>query len=159
MQASCYTAICTALGDRFGTRFWVQNTGGSCMTMVARLEGGIELLITDCEDTLSPLGWHLDGRARGFYVGVYRPTLDADFTYADLPEQFASAYSETAEPTVEAIGDLICEALKDAALERQSVRTREITRTGATRDRIPEAAVQEGCLRPRYGSDRDRHSF
>ena len=29
VQASCfYTAICTALGDRFGTRFWVQNSGG-----------------------------------------------------------------------------------------------------------------------------------
>jgi hypothetical protein len=33
----------------------VQNTGGSCITMVARLEAGIELLITDCEDTLSPV--------------------------------------------------------------------------------------------------------
>jgi hypothetical protein len=81
------------------------------MTMVARLEGGIELLITDCEDTLSPVGWHRDGRAKGFYVGVYRPTLDAD-----LPDQFASAYSETAEPTAEAIGDLICAALKNAAI-------------------------------------------
>ena len=111
VQASCYTVICTALGDRFGTRFWVQNTGGNCLTMVARLEGGIELLITDCADTLSPVGWHLDGRASGFYVGVYRPTVDADGTDADLPDQFAYAYIETAEPTAEAIGDLVCEAL------------------------------------------------
>ena len=121
-QASCYTDICTALGDRFGTRFSVQNTGGSCMTMAARLEGGLELLITDCEDTLSPVGWHVDGRARGFFVGVYRSIVDADGTYADLPDQFASAYSETAEPTAEAIGDLICEALKNAAFEPGQVR-------------------------------------
>ena len=86
--------------------------------MVARLEGGIELLITDCEDSLSPVAWHLDGRARGFYVGVYRPTLDADGTYADVPDQFASPYSETAKPTAEAIGDLICAALKNAAIHR-----------------------------------------
>ena len=72
--------------------------------------------ITDCEDTLSPVEWHLDGRAKGFYVGVYRPTLDADGTNVDYPDQFACAYSETAEPTAEAIGDLICEALKNAAI-------------------------------------------
>jgi len=39
---------------------------------------GIELLSTHCEDTRSPVGWHLDGRAKGFDVGVYRATLDAD---------------------------------------------------------------------------------
>ena len=33
--------------------------------------------------------------------------------YVDLPDQFACAYSESAEPTAEAIGDLICEALGD----------------------------------------------
>jgi hypothetical protein len=51
-----------------------------------------------------------------FYVGVYRPTLDADGAYVDLPDQFACAYSESAEPTAEAIGDLICEALESAAI-------------------------------------------
>jgi hypothetical protein len=122
VQGSCYTAICTALGDRFGTRFWVQNTGGSCMTMMARLEGGFALVITDCEDTLSPVGWHLEGSAKGFYVGVYRTTQDADGTDADVPDQFASAYSETAEPTAEAIGDLICAALKNAAIHPGQVR-------------------------------------
>jgi hypothetical protein len=116
VQASCYTAICSALGDRFGTRFWVRNIGGSCMTMVARLEGGVELLITDCADTLSPVGWHRDGRAKGFYVGVYRASVDADGADVDWTNQFASAYSETAEPTAEAIGDLICSALKNAAI-------------------------------------------
>jgi hypothetical protein len=35
----------------------------------------------------------------GFYVGVYRPTLDADGAYVDLRNQFACAYSESAEPT------------------------------------------------------------
>jgi hypothetical protein len=40
--------------------------------------------------------------------------VDADGSDADLPDQFATAYSETAEPTAEAIGDLICAALKNA---------------------------------------------
>ena len=51
----------------------------------------------------------------GFYVGVYRTTLDADGADIDWTNQFASAYSETTEPTAEAIGDLICAALKNAA--------------------------------------------
>jgi len=86
VQASCYTAICTSLSDRFGTRFWVQNTGGSGMTMMARLEGSVALVITDCEDTLSPVAWHREGRARGFYVRVYRTTLDAEAADVDWPE-------------------------------------------------------------------------
>lgn len=77
---------------------------------------GIELLITHCEDTRSPVGWHLDGRAKGFYVGVYRATLDADSAHVDCPDQFACAYSETAEPTAKAIGDLICDAPPNAAI-------------------------------------------
>ena len=47
---------------------------------------------------------------------MYPATVDADGTYAELPEQFAYAYGESAEPTAEAIGDLICEALKNAAI-------------------------------------------
>ena len=86
------------------------NTGGNCVTLVAKLEGGIEVLITDCEETLSPAAWHLDGRAAGFYVGVHRAELDTDSVYVDLPDQFAYAYSETAPPTAEAIGDLVQEA-------------------------------------------------
>ena len=77
---------------------------------------GIELLSTHCEDTRSPVGWHLDGRAKGFYVGVYRATLDADSAHVDCPDQFACAYSETAEPTAKAIGDLICDAPPNAAI-------------------------------------------
>jgi hypothetical protein len=33
-----YSEICAARADRFGTRFQLENTGGTCMTMVARLE-------------------------------------------------------------------------------------------------------------------------
>jgi hypothetical protein len=109
-----FAEVCAALSDRFGTSFELQNTGGNCVTLMAKLECGIELLITDCVGTLSPVKWHLDGRAAGFFVGVYRAELDADGAYIALPDQFAYAYSETAPPTAEAIGDLVQEALEDA---------------------------------------------
>jgi hypothetical protein len=116
-QAFGFAEVCAALADRFGTRFELRNTGGNCVTLTAKLEGGIELLITDCEDTLSPLRWHLDGRAAGFYVGVYRVELDAEGKYVDFPDHFACAYSETAAPTAEAIGDLVLEALANARIQ------------------------------------------
>ena len=47
--------------------------------------------------------------------------VDADGAYVDLPDQFACAYSESAEPTAEAIGDLICEALESAAISSDLV--------------------------------------
>jgi hypothetical protein len=109
-----FAEVCAALSDRFGTSFELQNTGGNCVTLMAKLECGIELLITDCVGTLSPVKWHLDGRAAGFFVGVYRAELDADGAYIALPDQFAYAYSETAPPTAEAIGDLVQEALENA---------------------------------------------
>jgi hypothetical protein len=105
------------MSDRFGTRFELENTGGNCVTLVAKLEGGIEVLITDCEETLSPAAWHLHGRAAGFYVGVHRAELDTDSVYVDLPDHFAYAYSETAPPTAEAIGDLVKEALENATIQ------------------------------------------
>ena len=37
----------------------------------------------------SPVKWHLDGRAAGFYVGVYRVELNADGGYVALPDRFA----------------------------------------------------------------------
>jgi hypothetical protein len=49
-----FAEVCAALSDRFGTRFKLENTGGNCVTLVAKLESGIELLITDCENTLVP---------------------------------------------------------------------------------------------------------
>jgi hypothetical protein len=109
-----FAEVCAALSDRFGTSFELQNTGGNCVTLMAKLECGIELLITDCVGTLSPVKWHLDGRAAGFFVGVYRAELAAKGAYIALPDQFAYAYSETAPPTAEAIGDLVQEALEDA---------------------------------------------
>jgi hypothetical protein len=111
-----FAEVCAALSDRFGTSFELQNTGGNCVTLVAKLEGGIDVLITDCEETLSPAAWHLDGRATGFYVGVHRAELDTDSVYVDLPDRFAYACSETAPPTAEAIGDLVQEALENAAI-------------------------------------------
>ena len=63
-----YTEICAGLSARFGTRFGLE-TVGECTTMVAKFEGGIEVMITDCGVTLSCVEAHLDGRAAGFYVG------------------------------------------------------------------------------------------
>ncbi len=114
-----FAEVCAALSDRFGTSFELQNTGGNCVTLMARLECGIELLITDCVGTLSPFRWHLDGRAAGFFVGVYRVALDADGAYVALPDRFAYAYSETAPPTAEAIGGLVQEALDNAKTQSE----------------------------------------
>ena len=109
-----FAEICAVLSERFGTRFRPQHTGGDCVTLVAQLEGGIEVLITDCEETLSPIQWHLDGRAAGFFIGVYRSEVGADGEHVDLPDRFAYACSESAPPTAEAIGDLVQEALENA---------------------------------------------
>ena len=116
-QAFGFAEVCAALSDRFGTSFELQNTGGNCVTLMARLECGIELLITDCVGTLSPVKWHLDGRAAGFFVGVYRAALDADGGFVVLTDRFAYAYSETAPPTAEAIGDLVQVALENARIQ------------------------------------------
>ena len=58
-----FAEICAVLSERFGTRFALQNAGGNCVTLMAHLEGGIKVLITDCVGTLSPIQWHLDGHA------------------------------------------------------------------------------------------------
>jgi hypothetical protein len=89
---------------------------------LAHLEGAIELLITDCVSTLSPIHWHLDGRAAGFFIGVYRSELGTDGEHVDLPDRFAYACSETAPPTAEAIGDLVQEALENARTRLTSSR-------------------------------------
>jgi hypothetical protein len=112
-----FVEICALLCERFGARFALQNAGGNCVTLVAHLEGGIKVLITDCVGTLSPIQWHFDGRAAGFFVGVYRCELGTDGEHVDLPDRFAYACSETAPPTAEAIGDLVQEALEDARVE------------------------------------------
>jgi hypothetical protein len=109
-----FAEICAVLSERFGTRFKLQNTGGNCVTLMAQLEGGIKVLITDCVGTLSLIQWHFDGRASGFFIGVYRCELDTDREHVDLPDRFAYACSETAPPTAQAIGDLVQEALENA---------------------------------------------
>jgi hypothetical protein len=95
---------------------WTSVRRSHAGSRLAQLEGGIKVLITDCVGTLSPVKWYLDGRAAGFFVGVYRAALDADGAYIALPDQFAYAYSETAPPTAEAIGDLVQEALENATI-------------------------------------------
>jgi hypothetical protein len=112
-----FAEVCAALSDRFGTSFELQNTGGNCITLMARLECGIELLITDCVGTLSPFRWHLDGRAAGFFVGVDRSELGTNREHIDLPDRFVYACSKTAPPTAEAIGDLVQEALENATIQ------------------------------------------
>jgi hypothetical protein len=77
---------------------------------MAQLEGGSKVLITDCVGTLSPIQWHFDGRASGFFIGVYRSALGTDAEHLDLPDRFAYACSETAPPTAEAIGELVHQA-------------------------------------------------
>ncbi|MDT5178553.1 MAG: hypothetical protein QOJ95_2751 [Mycobacterium sp.] len=104
--------ICAALSDRFGTRFEVRRSGGDCVIITARLEGGFEVLVTDCENTLSPLRWHREGRAAGLFVGVHR--IDGDGEYIDPPAQFAYAYSENALPTADVIARLVQEAMDRA---------------------------------------------
>jgi hypothetical protein len=105
-----FADVCAALSAHFGTRFELQNPGGNCVTLVAKLESGFEVLITDCEDMLSPMRSHLDGSAFGFYVGVYR--VDADGDYIDSPGRYGCAYSETAPPTARAIADLVEAAIQ-----------------------------------------------
>src|ERR1700723_186698 len=79
---------------------WAPTVPGSLKDRrLAHLEGGIELLITDCVSTLSPIQWHLDGRAVGFFVGVHRSELGTDGEHIDLPDRFAYACSETARRT------------------------------------------------------------
>ena len=114
-MASGYAEICTQLSDLFAARFSLSSTGGQCAALTARFEGGITLLITDFEDSLSPLAWHRDGRTNGFFVGVYRAVVDPDGTYVEFPDQFAYTCSAAAPPTAEAIADLICQALDLAA--------------------------------------------
>jgi hypothetical protein len=49
-----FAEVCAALSDRFGTRFGLESIGG-CTVLVAKFEGGIEVMITDCGVSLSPV--------------------------------------------------------------------------------------------------------
>ena len=105
-----YTDICAGLSSRFGTCFGLE-TVGECTTMVAKFEGGIEVMITDCGVTLSSVEAHLDGRAAGFYIGIHTAASNGDGVDEDMLEQVGYACDPEALPTVEAIGELVHQAL------------------------------------------------
>jgi hypothetical protein len=113
-----HTEICAALSNRFGANFKLEITG-TCATLTAELEGDPRLVITDCEGPLSPVGWHLDGRAAGFYVGVHATDPDTE-AGAEVDVHRAYAYSEMAPPTVAAVGDLVQETLERAVPGRST---------------------------------------
>ncbi len=114
-----YTEICAGLSARFGTRFGLESVG-ECVTMVAKFEGGIEVMITDCGVSLSPADWHLDGRAAGYYVGLHTTTSNLDGVDEDMLEQVGYACDPEALPTVEAIGELVHQALAYARFLREA---------------------------------------
>lgn len=73
---SGYTPIIEAVSQGLGAQVQLWNTGGGCMALGATLEGKVELLITDAEDTLSSWAerqeWLVDrGCKLGYMVGVY----------------------------------------------------------------------------------------
>ena len=114
-----YTDICAGLSARFGTCFGLE-TVGECTTMVAKFDGGTQVMITDCGVALSPVEAHLDGRAAGFYVGVHTAAWNLDGVDEDVLEQIGYACDPEAVPTVEAIGDLIHQALVYARFLREA---------------------------------------
>lgn len=69
-----YREIIAALTTEFGTPFCVYHTGGGCMALEATVENGY-LLITDAEDTLSPMDERIEAQASdvrfGYAVGIY----------------------------------------------------------------------------------------
>ena len=114
-----YTDICAGLSARFGTPFRVERIG-ECTTLGAQFEGGIEVVITDCGESLSSVKAHLAGRADGFYVGIHSATTDLDGVDEDLREQVGYACDPEAPPTVEAIGELVDDALAYARFLRDA---------------------------------------
>lgn len=107
-----YARICTQLAERFGTNFEVEITG-NCATLAANFEGGIQVIVTDCVGALSPVAWHLDGRAAGFFVGLHRAEPGTQGA-GEIGFRFAYACGESTLPTAEAISDLVQEALEGA---------------------------------------------
>ena len=73
-----------------------------------------------------------------------RTTLDADGADVDWTKQFASAYSETTEATAEAIGDLICEALTNAAILLSSTTGGQV-RLGSSHINVPYQVACAGA--------------
>jgi hypothetical protein len=69
-----YREIIDALTTEFGTPFCVYHTGGGCMALEATVENGY-LLVTDAEDTLSPMNERIEAQNQGvcfgYAVGIY----------------------------------------------------------------------------------------
>jgi hypothetical protein len=114
-----YTDISAGLSSRFGTHFRVERVG-ECVTMVAKLEGGIDVMIADCGESLSSVDAHLAGSATGFYVGIHTAAIDLDGVDEDMLEQVGYACDPEARPTVEAIGELVHQALTYARFLREA---------------------------------------
>ena len=74
-----YRDLIAALTVEFGTPFCVYHTGGGCMALEATVENGY-LLITDAEDTLSPMSERTEAQAAGvcygYGVGIYNEDGD-----------------------------------------------------------------------------------
>ena len=91
-----YRDLIAALTAEFGTAFRVYNTGGGCMALEATVENGY-LLVTDAEDTLSPMSERIEAQASGvcygYAVGIYRTTDDSDenVAYVSEPNAVTSA--------------------------------------------------------------------
>ena len=69
-----YTDILAGLSARFGTRFGLEAVSEHT-SMVAKFEGGIKVMVSDCGGTLSSVEAHLDGRATGYYVEFTPPQV------------------------------------------------------------------------------------
>lgn len=121
-----FKAICAELSERFGTAFELWNSGGGCMLLVADVEGG-EIRVSDWEDTLSPVEWHLDGRAGGFAASFNAVELEEDGAYTDWPNEIASAWNEHAKPNADDIGAIICAVMDAAAKQRAGI---DVTNSG-----------------------------
>jgi hypothetical protein len=105
-----YTDILAGLSARFGTRFGLE-TVSEHTSMVAKFEGGIKVMVSDCGGTLSSVEAHLDGRATGYYVGVHAIAALDGFAIHWLG-QVGYAMDVEAPPTAEAIGELVHRALE-----------------------------------------------
>ena len=91
-----YRGLIAALTTEFGTPFCVYHTGGGCMALEATVENGY-LLITDAEDTLSPMSERIEAQAAGvcygYAVGIYRTSGggDENIAYVNDPNAVTSA--------------------------------------------------------------------
>jgi hypothetical protein len=63
---------------------------------------------------------HVNGRAAGFYVAVHTTASNLDGVDDDMLEQLGYACDVEAPPTVEAIGELVHQALAYARFLREN---------------------------------------